>query len=194
MSERFEEPAAQIKHLQRCINDLVSVLALPAMWTGSEPSRIVQTLIDSLVSILRLDVVYVRLKDPDGTGFIEMAKIAQSPNLVALAQPPGEILNRSLGDVPWKWPPKARVAFGEAEISIATVRLGLHDEIGVIAAGADRADFPGQTETLLLSVAANQTAIGLQEARLLTEQKRVAGELDRRVRSEPRNWPRSTRS
>ena len=61
------------------------------------------------------------------------------------------------------------------------LRLGLHGELGVIVAGSQRPDFPGQTERLLLSVAANQAAIGLQEARLLSEQKRVANELDQRV-------------
>jgi hypothetical protein len=60
-------------------------------------------------------------------------------------------------------------------------RCGLHGEIGVIVAGSDRVDFPGQTETLLLSVAANEAVVGLHEARLLLEQKRVARELDRRV-------------
>jgi PAS domain S-box-containing protein len=59
--------------------------------------------------------------------------------------------------------------------------LGLQGEIGVIVAGSQRTDFPGQSETLLLSLAANQAAIGLQEARLLSEQKRVTSELDRRV-------------
>ena len=70
---------------------------------------------------------------------------------------------------------------GEGDISIVPLRLGLQGEIGVIVAGSERADFPGQTERLLLSVAANQASIGLQEARLLSEQKRVARELDQRV-------------
>ena len=61
------------------------------------------------------------------------------------------------------------------------LRLGLQGHIGVIVAGSGRADFPCQTESLLLSVAANQVVIGLQEARLLSEQRRVATELDRRV-------------
>ncbi len=59
--------------------------------------------------------------------------------------------------------------------------LGLQGEIGEIAAGSERADFPRQTERLILSVAANQASIGLQGARLLVEQKQVASELDRRV-------------
>ena len=59
--------------------------------------------------------------------------------------------------------------------------LGLRGEIGEIVAGSERADFPRQTERLILSVAANQASIGLQGARLLSEQKHVASELDRRV-------------
>ena len=51
------------------------------------------------------------------------------------------------------------------------LRLGLQGEIGVIVAGSRRADFPGQTERLLLNVAANQAAIGLQEAWLLSRRK-----------------------
>jgi C4-dicarboxylate-specific signal transduction histidine kinase len=50
-------------------------------------------------------------------------------------------------------------------ISIATAQLGLRDEIGVIALGSQRVDFPVETERLILSVAANQAAIGLQDAR-----------------------------
>jgi PAS domain-containing protein len=65
------------------------------------------------------------------------------------------------------------------------LRLGLRNE-GLVVAGSHRADFPGETERLLLSVAANQAAIGLQEARLLSEQKRVATELDRRVEQRTR--------
>jgi PAS domain S-box-containing protein len=59
--------------------------------------------------------------------------------------------------------------------------LGLQGDIGVLVAGSERADFPVQTEELVLSVAANQASIGLHEARLLSEQKRVASELDLRV-------------
>ena len=37
MEVQRETQGEQIKRLQRCINDLVSVLALPAMWSGGEP-------------------------------------------------------------------------------------------------------------------------------------------------------------
>jgi PAS domain S-box-containing protein len=181
MEVPLEHSAEEIKRLQRCINDLVSVLALPAMWTGAEPSQIVATLLDTLLSMLRLDLVYVRLKDPIGEAPIEMVRVAQSRKLRARLQEIGEVLNHLLGDDPQQWPPLIRNTVGEEDISIVPLPLGLHGEVGLFVTGSRRADFPGQTERLLLTVAANQASIALQEARLLSEQKRVASELDRRV-------------
>ena len=74
-----------------------------------------------------------------------------------------------------------RNRLGDREISMVPLGLGLQGEIGVIVAGSERADFPQQTERLILSVAANQASIGLQEAWHRNEQKRIASELDRRV-------------
>jgi PAS domain S-box-containing protein len=70
---------------------------------------------------------------------------------------------------------------GEGDVSIVPLPLGLQGELGVIVAAAQRTDFPQQTEALLLSVAASQAAIGLQEARFRSQQKRIADELDQRV-------------
>ena len=78
----IEQPVEEIKRLQRCVNDLVSILALPAMWTGGDPSHIGQTLIDSLAGMLTLDLVYVRLNDEVGAARIEMVRGAR------LAMPP----------------------------------------------------------------------------------------------------------
>jgi signal transduction histidine kinase len=181
MEVQVEHPAEEIKRLQRCMNDLLSVLALPAMWSGAEPSHIVHTLLNALLAMLDLDLVYVRLHDPDGDAPIEMARIGQSRELKARPHEIGAVLRQCLGDDPQKWPPLVRSYFSDEDISIVPLQLGLDGEIGVIVAGSQRADFPGQTETLLLSVAANQASIGLQEAWLLSQQKRVARELDQRV-------------
>src|SRR5438270_7865839 len=171
----------EIGHLQGCINDLISVLALPAMWGGKEAAQIVCTLLDVLVGMLRLDFAYVRLKDPAGGEPIEMVRLAQSRNPLARPQEIGQVLNQWLADDPRKRPPLVRNPLGDGDIAIVPLRLGLQDEIGVIVAGSQRADFPEQTERLLLSVAANQAAIGLQEARLFSEQKRLARERHLRV-------------
>ena len=181
MEVQLEHPAEEIRRLRRCINDLVSVIALPAMWSGSERSQIVRTLLDVLLEMLQLDLVYVRLENPAGEAPVEMARVAQPRSLTAGPQEIGELLHRCLGEDPQNWPSSMRNRIGEEDISIVPLRLGLQGEIGFIVAGSQRPDFPGQTERLLLSVAANQATIGLQEARLLSEQKRITRELDHRV-------------
>ena len=181
MEVQPREIAEEIKRLQRCINDLVSLLALPAMWSGAEPSEILPTLLDALVGMLQLDLVYVRLNDPGDQAPIEMVQFAQSQKRIAPAHEIGDVLRQWSGAAPEEWPPLMRPPWGDQDISIVPLGLGLQGEIGVIVAGSERADFPRQTERLILSVAANQASIGLQEARLLSEQKRVASELDRRV-------------
>ena len=181
MAVQLEQPTEEIKRLQRCINDLVSVLALPAIWSGGEPPQIGRTLIDALLSMLRLDLIYVRLTDPAGGAPLEMAGIGHSRRLPARPREIGTMLDQWLGDDPETWPPVVRRPIGGGDLSIVPLRLGLQGESGVFIAGSEREDFPGQTERLLLSVAANQAAIGLHEARLLGEQTRVAQELDRRV-------------
>lgn len=171
----------EVKHLKACINDLMVVLALPAIWSGGEPSQIVCTLVDVLLRVLRLDLIYVRLKDGVGEAPIEMVRSPQSRKLKVRPQEIGEIFNSWLGDDPHKWPSLVSSHIGDLDISIVPLRLGVHGELGAIVAGSQRAGFPEETERLLLSVAANQAAIGLQEARLLRQQKRIAYELDQRV-------------
>jgi hypothetical protein len=57
--------------LRRHARDLTAVLALPAMWHGREPAYIMGSLLDVLLSLLRLDSAYVRFDDPDGGPAIE---------------------------------------------------------------------------------------------------------------------------
>ena len=66
------------------------------------------------------------------------------------------------------------------------IPLGLKAEIGIVAAGSCRPDFPGQTERLLLRVASNQALMRLQEVRLLSEEKRASRELDQVVEQRTR--------
>ena len=163
MQAPFEHPVAEIKRLQRCLNDLVSVLALPAIWAGGEPSQVVNTLLDALVRMLRLDLIYVRLNGPFGEAPFETFRGAQSLNLTVQPQKLGELLDQWLGRDSTKWPPLVRNRIGDGDISLVPLRMGLQGEIGLLVAGAQQADFPEETEKLVLGVAANQAAIGLQE-------------------------------
>src|SRR5260370_18379457 len=90
-------------------------------------------------------------------------------------------LDRWLGDDPQNHYRQERSHIGGEEVSLVSWPLGVQREIGVIVAGSGRVDFPRDTEALLLGIAANHALTGLQQARLLAEQKRVADELDQRV-------------
>jgi PAS domain S-box-containing protein len=181
MDVQPRDPAEEIKRLQRCLNDLISALALPATWSGAEPSQIARTLLDALLHMLQLDLVYVCLKETGSQTPIEMVRFAQSQKYIAQSQEIGAVLKQWLGANPQERPLLMRSHLADRDISIVPLDLGLQGEIGVILAGSERADFPQQTERLILSVAANQASIGLQEAWHRNEQKRVASELDRRV-------------
>lgn len=178
MDMGFEQPADEIKRLQRCINDLVSVLALPAVWTGSAPSQISATLVDALRSLLSLQLVYVGLAGSDSAAHMEQAWISASRDEPPAAQEVGAVLRPHLDHY---GPSRIDNPWGPGQISVAALPLGLRSDIGVVAVASERADFPTQIESLILSVAANQASIGLHEAQLLSEQKRISGELDQRV-------------
>ncbi|HVJ43031.1 MAG TPA: PAS domain S-box protein [Dongiaceae bacterium] len=174
-----EVVAAEVLQLQHCINDLVGILALPAMWLGSEPSRIVQSLLDSLAGMLHLDLVYLRLNHPIADAPWDMMRLPDKQQFLVEQKNIREVLGAWSDADLTEWP--ERLAFGTAEFGIAPFRLGLQGEIGILIAGSARQDFPRKTERLLLSVAANQATIGLQGARHLSEQRSLAKELDERV-------------
>jgi PAS domain S-box-containing protein len=179
MHSQPELSIEEIKGLQRCSNDLVSLLALPAMWSGGEPLRILHVLSETLTRMLRLDLVSARLNDGVLEVPVEVTRIIESGKSVLAPQEICESVRRCLSDFPNRQSiPNPK---GTGDISIVQLPLGLQGEIGTVVVGAERADFPLQTERLVLSVAANQAAIGLQEARLLSEQKRLTAVLDERV-------------
>jgi PAS domain S-box-containing protein len=181
MKVQLEHPADEIKRLQRCINDLVSLLALPAMWSGSKSFDLVHSLLDSLLRMLDLDFVYVSLTNLVDAAPSETIRVAQSQEQMFRPRELCTFLNRWLGDDPQKRYLQERSHIGEEEVSLVSWPLGVQREIGVIVAGSRRTDFPRDTEALLLGIAANQALTGLQQARLLSEQKRVADELDQSV-------------
>src|SRR3984957_9412356 len=181
MKVQLEHPADEIKRLQRSINDLVSLLALPAMWNGSTPCDIVHTLLDSLLRMLDLDFVYVSLTNLVDAAPSETVRVAQSQEQMFRPRELCMFINRLLGEDPQKRYLQERSHIADEEVSLVSLPLGVQREIGVIVAGSRRSDFPRDTEALLLSVAANQALTALHEARLLSTQKRVADELDQSV-------------
>jgi PAS domain S-box-containing protein len=181
MEAQSESSTEEIKHLRRCINDLLSILTLPATWTGGTAPRIVGNLLDALVRMLSLDFVYAHLRDPTGGSPAEMVRIRPAWEGNPQPEEIGKRLRAWLENHPDKVSPPVRISFDERDIALVLLQLGLHGDMGIIVAGSERLDFPQQTERLVLHVAANQAAIGLQESRLLSEERRNSSDLKQRV-------------
>lgn len=181
MEAEAEQAQDEIKRLQGCINDLIGVLAFSAIWTVQDSSRTIRTLLDALLGMLRLDFAYARLSDSVGGLAVEDVRAAQRGNLAAEPQDVGRALDPWLTVAHATSPLLIPNPIGDGTVSIAVFKFGFQDEIGVLVAASQRADFPTKIEMLLLRVAANQAAIALQEARHVSEQTRVAAELERRV-------------
>jgi PAS domain S-box-containing protein len=173
--------STEIELLKAYVTDLNCIVALPAAWSGGTASEILGTLLDVLLDMLRLDFIYVRLRDQTGREPIEIARVAQSDQRPADAHELAELLSQSSGSDSAQWPSLTLARVGDHHVSVVTLQLGLQGDVGVLAAASRRSDFPAPTERLLLNVAANQAIVGLQDAGRLSEQKRIAGELDRRV-------------
>ncbi|MGA9672580.1 MAG: PAS domain-containing protein [Terracidiphilus sp.] len=163
------------------MNDLVGILALPAVWSGSEPHRILEIFLDALLATLDLDFLYARVQLDSHKTSINALKTTQFYGTSHSREDLRHALNQWPGEIPQHWPEPVFRCLGEQEVSVFPIRMGIGGELGLIVAGSRRLGFPEQTESLVLGVAANQLAIGLQQALLLSEQKRVATELDLRV-------------
>src|SRR3954451_9183371 len=178
MHQQSTDPATEVKQLQRCMNDLVSILALPAIWSVSEPRRILETLLAALMEILDLEFLYARVRlDARGTPINAVRTTPQFGTSRGCEQI-RNALDQWSGEVSQNW---SEQAFRDNAVSGFPIRMGIEGELGFIVAGSRRVRFPEQSETLILTVAANQAAIWLQQSLRLTEQKRLASELDQRV-------------
>ncbi|HWP44267.1 MAG TPA: ATP-binding protein [Blastocatellia bacterium] len=183
MQIKMEDIAEEVRLLRSFINDLMSLLALPAVWSGRRPPQIIETLLDALLGILRVDFAYARLNDPALGPMLEAARLAERQD----NHQPQEAC-RKLGDL-LSLDACASSAvipnpFGEGQTHIARYPLVIKEGAGIVVVGSRRAGFPTENESLLLKVAANQAAIALDNARLfeIVQRERAKVEAAQKVR------------
>ncbi|MCU1233007.1 MAG: hypothetical protein JWP63_974 [Candidatus Solibacter sp.] len=160
------EPKAsrrEIERLRRCMNDLISVQALPAIWTGLGANEIIDTLLDVLTRLLQLDFACAQVNESRYSPRIEAVVLPTGHDAAHRIHDRGKLALWLKGDIP----ATAQVVenpIAPGEISIAPLRMGLREEVGFVAAASRRTDFPTELEMIVLRVAANQAVIGMQEA------------------------------
>src|SRR5258708_26605988 len=130
-----DDAADEIRRLRSCINDLISVLALPALWSGSDSSQVVGTLLDVLLAMLRLDFACARLSDSSDGPPIQVVRWGHRQDPSGLPRHVLQALDRWLTGAHTPSRFVARDPAGEGEVSIASFSLGLQHEVGVLAVG-----------------------------------------------------------
>jgi len=169
--------SGDVNGLKACLNDLIGILTLPALWTGREQDHVIRTLSDAVCRTLQLDFVYARLNLPNGKR-LERIRISDSRNVIKESDDLRQALKQWLREDPKSRSTALSGLHGENELALTAFSLGADEHTGVFVAGSDRSGFPTKSERLLLNVAASQAAIGLREAQLLSEHHKIAQELD----------------
>lgn len=179
MQQNAGKPEPEVQRLQRCMSDLVSVLALRAALDSSEPNQILSTFLDALLKLLDLDFAYAQAAVASDAAPLEIFRTADSNEFGG--DKIRDALHKELVEDFPDGPSAARRFMGAREFSVLPHRLGIGSGLGLIIAGCQRPNFPQETERLVISVAANQIAVMLQQAQFVNEQKRVSLELNQHV-------------
>lgn len=181
----MENASGEIGRLQECIDHLLSVWSVDAMWRSSETSEIVRTLIQSLVGMLRLEFGYARLNDCNNGRSIELIDSFNNESKSIQPQEVGRKLDPWLAGVPPSKPLVIPNPVGAGMVSMTFLRLGVDGEFGLFAVGSGRKDFPTRNETLILQVAANQATLGFLGALAASRQERATAEFNQKTIERP---------
>ncbi len=177
MPFRMQSPD-EVHDLRRCVRDLVAFSTLPAVWENADPSSIGRGLAEILLRILAADFVYVRLNGRDGGPPLEAVRTRQQAETEARAQEVGKSLEPWLRLEDADAPPTVPSPVGQGVVRLSVLPIGHGHDYGLLAAGCGRADFPTDTERLLLGVAVNQAA-GLLQRKEVEEELHKQSEWQR---------------
>jgi PAS domain-containing protein len=161
----------EIKRLQGCLNDLISVQASPpSEWT--RPRGIVNTLLDALIRLLHLEFACARVNGP------RMARKSKHSG-------PQSTVHTVSFKTAWRlrlgcattcrqpvWTSNP-VGSGDRDCSVQVRPV---DEVGVVVVASDHPDFPNELEMMVLGVAANQAVIDCRRLELRRADERLQDE------------------
>lgn len=164
------------QRLRRAMRDLVALSTLPAIWAGSDPQRIPESLANVLAGTLDLDVVYVRVSDPQHVA----EWLRAPPQLSAAREQTLEALRAvAAAEMP---PSEISAPITQQCLRCAISRFGMGDVSGVVVAATAAREFPSEEDRVLLGVAANHACAELYRRR--TERTLQASVAQRKLAQE----------
>jgi signal transduction histidine kinase len=145
------------------LGDLVVLTSMPALWIDRSADRIVSDALTLLRRMREIDVACAEYADAAGrtrqvvassaaVGGEAVAAQAVLARLPLMRARPGEVHAFSLDG---------------RELRVLIAPLSVVGEVGTLAVGSHRPDFPSRADRIVIDVTANQTAIALRSASLL---------------------------
>lgn len=168
-----------VQDANRCIRDLVALSALPAVWIGSGPNRIVEGLADALFTALRPSLIYAGLKDRSGAFEFEAVRSHPPSRSGLKPQEIGNALRRWLSPDRPAGPIFIPHPAGAGMLQMSVIPIGYEGKLGIVAAGSPAPDFPNELDRLLLGIGANHAAIAIENARLYAKAQEEIAERKR---------------
>ncbi|MEP7381535.1 MAG: GAF domain-containing protein, partial [Gemmatimonadota bacterium] len=173
-----EQPTPdETQALRRCVRELAALSALSAVWSRSELHEIAEGLCRVLPRSLPLEFAYVRVSGHGGKGAVEVAETQRGSLPLQQIQVIAKILDPLLPSGSPDQTLSIANPLGSGRLRLVITPLGYAGDCGVVVAASPVPDFPNQTDRLLLSVAANQAAIVLQQKRSEAQVRRGEKEL-----------------
>ncbi|MGQ0563317.1 MAG: PAS domain-containing sensor histidine kinase [Gemmatimonadota bacterium] len=153
------------------VRDLATLLSLPGMWRGRDPGFIAGSLLEVLLSLLRLEIAYLQFPRSGDESALEERR--------PLSAPPAHLIRNALEA--WRSPDDPALASlpnpaGEGEIRVLRVCPRTNGQHGVVALGSRRADFPTPVESFMCGVAVDQAVLAIRAARLVSDLEAAARE------------------
>jgi PAS domain S-box-containing protein len=150
-SDLSAEPARDLIELRRSLRDVVALTMLPTVWAAYEPRQICADLVDVIARMIDADGVYLTASTADCGEILRLKREGDGETERALRAAGAEATTAAVRTVPGS---------GEPALRLLTSALSFHTTDRFVVA-ARRADFPTETERLILRVAANQASTWL---------------------------------
>jgi len=145
------------------MRDVAAIAALPAVWANDDPMRVADSLAGALLHVLGLRFVFVRLAGRPGGEDREIVRIPEGAALSNVARELAEKLAPWL-DASFRTVQSVPSPVESRDVRLIVYPLGREGETGLLAAAADRPDFPTHEERLMIGVGVNQAAMVIQLA------------------------------
>ena len=164
--------------LEALVQNLIGIISLPGIGRGGDSQLVTSSVLDLLIEMLDLDFAYAGFQMRPGEPAVSMARVSRTLDSSLTSDHVIQSMTTAVHSSAFS---ASRLSLAGLEYSVANLPLGLHGQSGTILAGSTRAGFPLPVERVLLRLAANQVSVALQEALLLSDEKRRAAELEIQV-------------